>query len=416
MSNHVAIAIGLGAGLLFGVVAALTGSEFLARMAEGVAPVGTAFVNLVRMVVIPLVVTTLFTGVASLANPKRLSRLGAATLAFFWITSFIGIAIGMAVMRVALWIAPVAAQLVPPEEAARQLPTVMDFLLNLIPSNPFQAAANGELLPLIVFTVAFSAAAGVLPSAQKQSLMTIAEAATSALIRLVHWILWTAPIGVFALAAPVAARAGISILQSLAVFVVAVAVGLLIFVAIALIPPASFLGRVPIAVFVRACISPWAIGMSTTSSPAALPAMLDAAQTQLNVSRAVSGLVLSLGASINRSGSALFQGAAVVFLAALYGIPMESPQVYAGAILATFLVSLTVAGVPSASLVTLAPALDTVGIPVGSIAVLFGIDRIPDMLRTAANITGHMSAATIVEQVARKSGGVGPAESDNDVD
>jgi Na+/H+-dicarboxylate symporter len=404
MSNHVAIAIGLAAGLLFGVTAALTGSDALTRAAESVAPVGTAFVNLVRMVVIPLVVTTLFTGVASLANPKRLSRLGAVTLAFFWITSFLGIAIGMLVMRFALWMAPVATQLAPAEETTRQLPTVVDFLVGLIPSNPFAAAANGELLPLIVFTVAFSAAAGALPPQQKQSLMTVADATTTALIRLVHWILWTAPVGVFALAAPVAARSGLAILGSLAVFVAAVAVGLVIFVGVSLIPLAKLLGRVPVPVFLRACVSPWAIGLSTTSSPAALPAMLEAAQVELKVSQAVSGLVLSLGASINRSGSALFQGAAVVFLAALYGVPMNTPQIYGAAILATFLVSLTVAGVPSASLVTLAPALDAVGVPIGGIAVLFGIDRIPDMLRTATNITGHMSAATVVEQFAKRSG------------
>ena len=311
MSNHVAIAIGLGAGLLFGVIAALTGSDLLASIAEGVAPIGTAFVNLVRMVVIPLVVTMLFTGVASLADPKKLSRLGAATLGFFWITSFIGIAIGMVVMRTALWIIPVATRLSPPEETARELPTALDFLLSLIPSNPFQAAATGELLPLIMFTVAFSAAAGALPSHQKESLMTVADATTTALIRLVHWILWTAPVGVFALAAPVAARAGLSILQSLAVFVGAVTVGLLIFVTVSLIPLARVLGRVPLRVFLQASVSPLAIGMSTTSSAAALPAMLQAAQTQLGVSRAVAGLVLSLGAAINRSGSALFQGAAV---------------------------------------------------------------------------------------------------------
>jgi Na+/H+-dicarboxylate symporter len=400
MTNQVAIAVGLLAGLAFGLLASATGSPFLLRVAEDVAPIGTAFVNLVRMVVIPLVAATLFTGVAALGNPRRLGRLGGATLLFFWASSFIAIGIGMILMRGALALAPITAQAPPAGATTQELPGAVDFLVGLIPSNPFAAAAEGALLPLIVFTVLFAAAAGTLPNEYKAPLMTLAEAVTAALIKLVHWVLLTAPVGVFALAAPVTARSGWAMLQSLAVFVVAVAVGLVIFVGAVYLPAVRIIGRVPVGAFLRACVGPWAIAASTTSSAATLPAMMEAAAERLGVSRVVAGLVLSLGASLNRAGSALFQGAAIVFLAALFDVRIP-PAGVGAAVLATFLVSLTVTGVPSASVVTLAPALDSVGVPLAGLAVLFGVDRLPDMLRTAVNVTGTIAAATVVERLGR---------------
>ncbi len=216
--------------------------------------------------------------------------------------------------------------------------------------------------------------------------MSLDEAVTVTLVKLVRWILWTAPVGVFALAAPMTAASGWELLKSLGVFVLAVTVGLAIFV-----------GRISGRRFIKGCVEPVVIGAGATSSAAALPAMLDAGQTHLGVSRAVSGLVYSLGAAIGRGGSALFQGTAIVFLAALYNVPIPIAAI-GPVILATFLVSLTVPGVPSASLVTLAPALDVAGVPFAGVGMLFGIDRIPDMLRTAANVTGHMTTSVVVER------------------
>ncbi len=397
MTNQVAIVVGLSAGLVFGLLAAATGSPTLMSLAEGVAPVGQAFVNLVRMVVIPLVASTIFTGVASLGDPRRLGKLGGATLAFFFGTTLIAIVIGMVTMKTALAIAPVTIQSVPDGQVAQELPGAVDFFLGLIPSNPFEIAASGALLPLIVFMVLFGAAAGSIPEQYRTPLMSLAEAVTVTLVKLVRWILWTAPVGVFALAAPMTAASGWELLKSLGVFVLAVTVGLAIFVAAVYMPAAIFGGRISGRRFIKGCVEPVVIGAGATSSAAALPAMLDAGQTHLGVSRAVAGLVYSLGAAIGRGGSALFQGSAIVFLAALYNVPIPI-AVIGPVILATFLVSLTVAGVPSASLVTLAPALDVAGVPFAGIGMLFGIDRIPDMLRTAANVTGHMTTSVVVER------------------
>ncbi len=287
------------------------------------------------------------------------------------------------------------------------MPGVIDFLVGLIPSNPFQAATEGALLPLIVFVVLFAAAAGALPEKQRDSLIGLANAVADALIKLVHWILWLAPVGVFALAAPVTARAGWAMLQSLIAFILAVLVALLAFVALVYVPAVRMLGRMPAGSFLKGCVSPQVIAAATTSSAATVPAMLEAADAELRVSRAVSGFVIPLGAGLGRAGSAVFQGACVVFLAWLYGVSLAVSGI-GGAVLATFIVSFTVPGIPGGSILSLAPALGTVGIPLDGMAVLLGVDRIPDMARTATNVTGTLAATVVVDRLEGQAAGRTP--------
>ncbi len=397
MKLHVAIVLGLVGGLLLGLLAALTGSPLLLGVAEGVAPLGTAFVNVLRMVVFPLVAATLFVGVAGMSDLKQLGRLGGLTLLFFWSTTIVAILIGMGLMRVFLPLAGEAARTAAGAAGtveAPELPGALDFLLDLIPSNPFQSAAEDALLPFIVFTVFFAAAAAALPKEQRQRLIDLANPVAAALIKLVHWILWVAPLGVFALAAPVTARSGWAMLQSLAVFVLAVILALGVFVNLIYVPLVAALGRVSPLRFLRGCLGSQVIAFSTTSSAATIPAMLEGAE-ELELSRPVSSFVIPLGAALNRSGSALFQGAAIVFLGWLYQVPLPLGGLVT-AVLATFLVSLTVTGIPSASVLTIAPALGHVGIPVDGMAVLLGVDRIPDMFRTATNVTGDLAASAVL--------------------
>lgn len=405
MKLHVAIAIGLVGGLLFGLLAAITESAALTQAAEALTPIGTAFVNLLKMVVVPLVVATLFVGVAGMGDLKRLGQLGAGTLVFFGATSLVSILIGMGTMQALLPLADEAAAEAMAAEVTRGLsgsgepPTIpgpVDFLLGLIPDNVFAAATAGALLPLIVFTCLFAAAVGALPDEHRTRLIEIGKSATAALIKLVHWVLWTAPIGVFALAAPVTARSGWSMLQSLAVFVLAVLIGLVVFIAAVYVPAAKFLGGVEPRRFLRACLSSQLLGFTTTSSAATIPAMLEASD-ELKLSPVVGSFVIALGAAVGRAGSALFQGAGMIFLAWLYQTPI--PVTALGvAVLAIGLVSITVAGVPSGSVIALAPALGTVGVPLDGLAVLLGVDRIPDMARTATNVTGTITAATVMDR------------------
>jgi Na+/H+-dicarboxylate symporter len=411
MRLHVAIALGLVGGLLLGLLAALTGSPLLLGVAEGVAPIGTAFVNLLRMVVFPLVAATLFVGVAGMSNLKQLGRLGGLTLLFFWSTTIVAILMGMGLMTLFLPLAGdaagTAAEAAGAVEAPR-LPGALDFLLGLIPSNPFQSAAEDALLPFIVFTVFFAAATAALPAEQRQRLTDLANPIAAALIRLVHWILWVAPLGVFALAAPVTARSGWAMLQSLAVFVVAVVLALGVFVNLVYVPLVAVLGKMRPFRFLRGCVGAQVIAFSTTSSAATIPAMLEAAD-ELDLPRSVSSFVVPLGAALNRSGSALFQGASIVFLGWLYQVPLP-PAGTVSAVLATFIVSLTVTGVPSASVLTLAPALGHVGLPLDGMAVLLGVDRIPDMFRTATNVTGDLAASAVFGGEPAQGRTAGPTE------
>jgi Na+/H+-dicarboxylate symporter len=397
---QIAIALGLVGGLLLGLAAAITQAPLLIGFAEGVAPIGTAFIDLLKMVVIPLVAAVIFVGVASLGDLRRLGRMGAASMGFFAATSVVGVLLGMGVMRALLPLASEAAAqaITIPTVEAPTLPGPVDFLLGLIPSNPFQAAAEGALLPLIVFVVLFAAAAGVLPEKERETLIGLARAVAAAFIKLTHWILWIAPVGVFALAAPVTARAGWAMLQSLIAFIIAVLLALLIFVAAVYVPAVRFLGRMPAGKFLKACVSPQVIAAASTSSAATVPAMLEVADDELRISSTVSGFVIPLGAGLGRAGSACFQGAGLVFLAWLFGISLAVSGI-GGAVLATFIVSFTVPSIPGGSVLSLAPALGTAGVPLDGMAVLLGVDRIPDMARTATNVTGTLAATVVVARL-----------------
>ncbi|MBT8398374.1 MAG: dicarboxylate/amino acid:cation symporter [Gemmatimonadetes bacterium] len=397
--NHFAIALGLIAGLTLGLVAAATGSITLTNIATAFRPIGSVFVNAIRMVVIPLVMVVVFLAVGRLGDAKKLGKLGGYSLGLVWLSYVPAILLGAFGMRLGLRLFPIAPLPVPEAGDSPELPGIVDFLVGLIPDNPFEAAASGSLLPLLVFTVLFGAATIPIPPEAKKGLLDVAEAASDALVRMVHWILWTAPLGVFALAAPLTADAGWDMLGSLAVFVVTVIVCLVIQWVLIYLPAVRILGKMDPVTFHKATLGTSAIGFGTTSSLASLPVMLEEAEDNLKLSKEVYPLILSLLAPLNKAGSALFQAASVVFLAGLYDVPL--PVAGMGALfIAVFLVALTVAPVPSAGVVTLAPALETVGVPLAGMGILLGIDRIPDMCRSCVNITGHMIWAVVVEELA----------------
>jgi Na+/H+-dicarboxylate symporter len=393
--NHRATALGLILGLALGLLASATDIGPVDRLADGVAPLGTLFINAIRMVVIPLVVTTIFVGVARLGSPRAVGRLGGSAFGFFWGTTVPAIVIGLGFMTVAMAIWPVAVEVPTTTQDVQELPGLLDLVLRLIPANPFAAAAEGALLPLIVFTLFMAAAAGALEEARRHRLIALAEDFSAVFVQLVHWILWTAPAGVFGLAAPAVARMGLGLLTGLAVFVGTVIVGLFAFILLVYLPVVRLLGKKGVKEFVRGVTGSYVIGFSTTSSVASLPVMLEDSEA-LGVSPTVSSLVLSLGAAVNRAGSALFQAGALVFLASVYGVPLPLPTLVSAGFVG-FVVAMSVAPVPSASVVTLAPILEAAGVPLAGLGLLLGIDRIPDMFRTATNVTGHVAAAVTVE-------------------
>ena len=407
MRNHVWMAAGLVAGLALGLLASATGSDALHAVAEGVRPIGRLFLNLLQMVVIPLVAAALFTGVAGLGDVRRLGRLGGRTLAFFWGTTMIAIALGFVMAALILPLATISPEhqdqlraLATDSNAVATPPPAggLAFLIDLVPRNPVKAAVDGQLLPLIVFVTILAVATAALPAPRRDVLLALAEAVTGALIRVIQWVLVIAPLGIFALVAPAVAQFGWDLVRAMLVYVLAVAVGVGVLVAGVFVTAVRFIGRRPVPAVLRASVPAVLMGFSTTSSLAALPAMFQAAERDLGVDRRVAGLVLPVGASINRAGSALFQAVALMFVARLFGMPLGAGGLFqAGA--AVFLASLTVAAVPGGSVVSLIPAFTAVGLPLSGIPLLLGLDRLPDMFRTATNVAGDVAAAVVLDAV-----------------
>lgn len=393
------IALGLILGLITGLAAAMTGNPVLQGLASLSAPLGAVFINAVKMVVIPLVVTIIFASVARLADPTQLGRIGGLALAFYVGTLACAVAIGMGVMSIGLAFAPEMPSPAAEAVAIPELRGLTEFFIGLIPPNPFAAAANGALLPLIVFTALVAAATGTLATDRRDRMVQGAEDISAALIKLVWWVLWLAPVGVFGLIAPATAKMGWSLIQSLGLFIGCVAVGLVLFWVFVFAPLTALLARVSPMRFLRGTASATAVAFSTTSTATAIPVALQEVQ-DLGASETVADLLVPLGASIYRPGSALFQAAAIVFLAHLYDVPLGAAGWLTVGI-ATLLVSLTVAPVPSSGVVTMAPALATVGVPVAGLALLLGIDRIPDMMRSAVNGMGQWAVTLIVGRITK---------------
>ena len=281
---HLAIAAGLVLGLIVGLGASATGNEWLLAVARSSAPFGAIFMNAIRMVVIPLIITVIFTSIARLGDPRKLGRIGGLTIAYYWITLIPAIAIGMATMKFGLQF---ANEIDMPQTAAAdvpELPSIVDFIVSLVPANPFAAASNGAILPLIVFTALVAAATGALPDERRDRLINLADDASQALIKLVWWILLTAPIGVFGLAAPVTAELGWSLVQSLGVFIIVVFVGLVIFLAVVTLPLVYFGAGIGPLKYLSGTFGGVSVAASTTSTAAAIPVTREEATTNLGLS------------------------------------------------------------------------------------------------------------------------------------
>lgn len=391
------IAIGLFLGLIVGLAASATNNAVLQAIARESAPLGQIFINAIRMIVIPLVVSIIFASIAKLGDIRKLGRIGGRTLAFYGLTLIPAILIGMGVMALGLQFVPDIEVPAPDSVRVPQLSGVMDFLVSLVPANPFEAAASGRILPLIVFTALLAAAAGTLASDRRERMITAADDISEALIKLVWWLLWLAPIGVFALIAPATAQMGWGIIQSLAVFIISVAVALIMYVSLIVLPLNLVSARMGPRRFLAGITGAMTIAFSTTSTATSIPVAREEATNNLGLSQTTADLLIPLGASMYRPGSGVFQGAAIIFLAHIYGVPL--PLAATGAVLvATFLVLLTVAPVPSSGVVTMAPALETIGVPVAGLGLMLGIDRIPDMMRSCVNVIGQLGAAVFIDR------------------
>jgi Na+/H+-dicarboxylate symporter len=281
-------------------------------------------------------------------------------------------------------------------DPAHRAPAIVQWLTDLVPANPVRAAADGAMLPLIVFAVAFGLALLSVAPERRDPVVRFFQGVGDAMLRLVRWVLVLAPLGVFALTLPLVARLGAVAIGALASYVALVALTTTLFVLVVLYPAAAIFGRVSIERFARAVFPAQAVAFSSRTSLAALPALIEGAQRRLGMTAESSGFLLPLASALFRVGAAMGLTVGAAFVARLYGGQLTSEQILTVAATA-ILTSFSIPGIPGGSIIAMVPVLASVGLPADGIGVLLGVDTIPDAFRTTANVTGQMAAAVIAE-------------------
>ena len=404
------VLLALTAGLVFGLLLSRADARIAGRIVAFVEPIGTLFVNAIRMTVIPLVVSLVVVGIAG-ADASRIARLGGralvVTITFLCLSGLAGAIIGPSVFS-HLAIDPAATSVLRAKamsalgatggvDVARRAPSLTQWITDLVPSNPVRSAADGAMLPLIVFAFAFGLSLLYVAPEHRDPVVRFFRGVADAMLRLVRWILVLAPLGVFALTLPLVARLGMVAIGALASYVVLIATATTLFVLLIVYPAAVILGGVPLARFARAVFPAQAVAFSSRTSLAALPALIEGAQRRLGMTAESSGFLLPLASALFRIGAAMGLTVGAVFIARLYASDLTSVQVATVAVTAV-LTSFSIPGIPGGSIIAMVPVLASVGLPADGIGVLLGVDTIPDAFRTTANVTGQMAAAVIAER------------------
>ncbi len=394
------IAIGMAIGVLLG---AWLGESILV-----IKPIGDLFLRLIRMVVVPLVFASLLVGTATVGDPKKLGRIGGRTMAYYLCTTAIAITIGLLIANIVQpgagmdpivqerLLADFSAGADASVERMQQRPSVTDTLLDIVPQNPIEALATANMLQIIFFAVMFGVALTMVPRPEhKAAVLSFFEGVSDAMIQLVHIVMLIAPIGVLALMAVAVGQFGLDVLRVLLLYAACVVVGLLLHMSLVYTAAVRLFAKMSPRRFFTAIRPAQLVAFSTSSSGAALPVTMDRVTKGLGVPEQVSSFVLPLGATINMDGTALYQGVATVFIAQVYGMELGVGGQLTIVLMAT-LASIGAAAVPGVGIITLAMVLEQLGLPLEGVALILGVDRILDMLRTATNVTGDASAAVIV--------------------
>lgn len=412
MSLMTRVLIGLVAGLLLGMALRAAG-EPAASVAGWIEPIGTLWINAIRMTVIPLVVSILITAIGDAGDVRRIGRLGLRAVVLF----FVMLGATAAVVTVLAPLAFAWLQLDPAETAglratAADIPegisaidSAREFLLSFIPPNPIAAAAQGAILPLIVFSVLFALAVSRISPEPGEAVMRFFRGIRDATFVLIGWILAVAPIGVFALGVALGANLG-----GTAAGAVGYYIGLVILIHVvtgaALYLVAAYFGRVRLDTFARAVAPAQAVAISSRSSLASLPALIEGANRVLRLPPQVTSLVLPLAVAIFKLTSPIYWTLGALLVARLYGVELSPAQVGTMAAAAVLLNPAT-PGIPSGGLFIQAPVYLAIGLPVEGIGLLIAVDAVPDMFKTAFNVTADMTVATIVAR--GENGGGRPA-------
>ncbi|WP_059172876.1 dicarboxylate/amino acid:cation symporter [Bacillus sp. FJAT-27445] len=389
------IIIGLLAGAITGLLLNLFAPGVFGILDKFVfAPMGKIFISLITMLVVPIVLFSIILGVAGLGDPKKLGRMGFKTISYFLITTAIAIVIGLIL---AFTIKPGNMGTFNTKTAdfsAEKAPPISDTLLNIIPTNPIDALASGNMLQVIVFAIFIGLALTALGEKTK-GFYHFVEQGNDIMMYLVNMVMRFAPFGTFGLIASAIGSQGFSAIKSMGVYMIVVLLGLFIHAFVTYGAAVYFLGNMNPITFFKGFSPAMGVAFSTSSSNATLPVSMEAAQKNLKVPKSISSFVQPLGATINMDGTAIMQGVATIFIAQVYNVDLSMTQILT-VIVTAVLASIGTAGVPGVGLVMLAMVLQSVNLPVEGIGLILGIDRLLDMVRTAVNITGDASCAVIV--------------------
>ena len=403
MSASTRILIGLGMGLIGGVSFSLLDISADSLLPSIIEPIGTLWVNGIRMTVVPLLMALMITAIAGQETTGTIAQLGGKAIALF-VTMIV-----VSSLFTFFVAPPLIAMLNIDPDASRsllertttaavgssELPPFRDWLVALIPINPIRAAVNNAILPLMIFTGLFSMALLKIETKERAAIVSFFTAIKDTMFVLIGWIMMLAPVGIFALVFPLAATLGVSAISVLGSFIVIVS-SLIVVFTLALYPLAVYIGRIPLRDFTRALAPAQIVGFSTRSSLAALPASFTATEA-LVISSRVSGMVLPIAVTLFHFASPMGRTAGTYFVASLYGIDLSIYELFIIAA-AIGLLSFYSPAIPSGGLLIMAPVYISLGLPVEGIGILIAIDLIVDMFITAANVSANVTVAAMLSR------------------
>jgi Na+/H+-dicarboxylate symporter len=403
VSSSARIMVALLAGLVLGISLSMAGPAWLPRSIAAVEPIGLLWLDALRMTIIPLVFALLVTGIASTAATASAGGLATRSLLTFVVILLSAAAFGEIVVTAFLAIWPIPAEAVAAlraglDNATGEMPpaaTFAEWLRAIVPTNPVKAAANGEMLPLALFALLFGFAITRLARAPAMLLAEFFQAVVEAMMVIVHWVILVAPIGVFALAYILGARAGVAAVGALAHYLVLVVVAQVLL--IEMVNPLVEVGaRLPLSAFARAVAPAQAVAASTQSSLASLPAMVESTR-QLRIAPHVSALVLPLAVSVFRFTSPVANLAVVLYSASLFGVELGLGHYVVGAVVG-LLMSLASVGLPGqvSFFASITPICLAMGVPVGMLPLLLAVESIPDIFRTIGNVTADVGGTAVL--------------------
>jgi len=415
LALHWQIIIGLILGLVYGMVAAQSGWGSFTT--DWIAPFGTIFINLLKLIAMPLVLASLITGVASLSDLKKLSRIGGKTIGIYVGTTAVAVTIGLISVNMLKPGDKVPVdmkeklQLTYEKDAEKKAGTVQDIkdrgplqpIVDMVPSNFLNSASSNRNMLQVVFVAIFIGIGLIqIPSDKGKPVKDLFKSLTDVVIKLVDIIMLMAPVGVFALIAQTINKVAgdnpsqvLELLGALGYYMIAVILGLITHAAITYAGLMKSMTNMPLKTFYKGLAPAQLLAFSTSSSGATLPVTMERCEEELGVSEEVSSFVLPLGATINMDGTALYQAVATVFIAQALNIPLDIGAQLT-IVLTAVLASIGTAAVPGAGIVMLVIILEAVGVPSAGIALILGVDRILDMMRTVINVTGDATVAVII--------------------